>query len=84
VYLLQNAYSTVDDVDLFVGGLYETPVPGGIVGPTFACIIGDQFSRLKYGDSYFYDLIGEPHNFSPGMYLLHLWGLAVRTFYIRY
>ncbi|OXA59543.1 Chorion peroxidase [Folsomia candida] len=51
---LQEVYDHFDDVDLFIGGLMEEATPGGIVGPTFACIIGDQFSRAKFGDRFHY------------------------------
>ena len=50
VSALQGVYDHVDDVDLFTGGLSERPVVGGTVGPTFACIIGQQFLNLRKGD----------------------------------
>lgn len=53
---LKNLYDSPDDVDLFVGGLIEPPVPGGVVGYTFREIIAEQFSRFKSSDRYFYDL----------------------------
>ena len=43
---LKQLYLRVADIDLFTGGLAETPVPGGTVGPTFACIIGFQESPV--------------------------------------
>jgi peroxidase len=47
-------YRSPMDIDAFSGGLSERHVPGGLVGPTFACIIGQQFEALLYGDRYFF------------------------------
>ncbi|VDI37042.1 Hypothetical predicted protein [Mytilus galloprovincialis] len=52
---LSNTYSSPWDIDLFTGGVSETPIPGGKVGPTFACMIGLQFRALKFGDRFFYE-----------------------------
>ena len=61
---LRQYYRHVDDVDLFVGGILERPLPGALMGPTFTCIIGDQFSRARKGDRFIYDHGPAPYSFS--------------------
>jgi hypothetical protein len=51
---LASVYTSVNDIDLWVGGLSEPPVPGGMVGETFATILKDQFERVRDGDRYWY------------------------------
>ncbi|CAK1578949.1 unnamed protein product [Parnassius mnemosyne] len=62
---LSSVYNSPEDVDLWIGGLLEKPVEGGLVGATFAQIIADQFSRLKRGDRYFYEY---GHDTNPGAF----------------
>ncbi|XP_068622326.1 chorion peroxidase [Battus philenor] len=64
---LSSVYQSPEDVDLWIGGLLEAPVEGGVVGVTFAHIIADQFSRLKKGDRYFYEY---GPNVNPGAFTL--------------
>ena len=50
--------SNVDDIDVFAGGVAETPDDGAAVGPLFSCIIGNQFRDFKDGDRYWYERRG--------------------------
>jgi peroxidase len=52
---MADIYQDIADVDLFIAGVSENHVPGGIIGPTFACIIADQFRRLRMGDRFWYE-----------------------------
>ena len=51
---LARVYSNVGDIDLFVGGLAEISNDDGLVGPTFGCLIGEQFKSLLFGDRFFF------------------------------
>lgn len=51
---LSDAYGTPDAVDLWVGGLAEDPVPGGMVGELLAEILTSQFLTLRDGDRFWY------------------------------
>ncbi|KAL0832005.1 hypothetical protein ABMA28_001504 [Loxostege sticticalis] len=53
------------DVDLWSGGVSERPLPGSMLGPTFACIIATQFSYSRRGDRFWYELPNQPSTFTP-------------------
>ncbi|HEY2425085.1 MAG TPA: peroxidase family protein [Pseudolabrys sp.] len=52
---LEQAYGSVDAIDLWTGGLAEDHVPGSTIGSTFGKIIGDQFTALRDGDRYYFE-----------------------------
>jgi len=51
---LASVYSSVDEIDLWIGGSAEVHVGGGMVGETHAAVITDQFTRSRSGDRFFY------------------------------
>jgi len=61
-------YESVDDVDLYTGALAEIPKSDSLVGPTFTCLIVDQFTRLQKGDRFWYEFAEQPYPFTEGEY----------------
>ncbi len=51
---LAAAYSSPDDMDIWVAGLAEDALAGSQLGPLFLAILVDQFSRLRDGDRFWY------------------------------
>ncbi|KAE9545805.1 hypothetical protein FO519_010983, partial [Halicephalobus sp. NKZ332] len=52
---LRKIYGHPGNLDLWVGGVLEKRLPDALMGPTFSCIIGDQFRRLRDGDRFWYE-----------------------------
>ena len=52
---LEEAYGSVDNIDLWVGGLSEDALEGGHLGETFATIIVIQFESLRDGDRFWFE-----------------------------
>jgi hypothetical protein len=51
---LRSVYDSVDDIELWIGGLSERAFKDGMLGEVFSLILSDQFSRLRDGDRYWY------------------------------
>jgi hypothetical protein len=53
---LQSAYASIDDIDLWVGGMAETPLTaqGSQLGELFTKIVAKQFNELRAGDRFWY------------------------------
>ena len=49
---------------MWSAGISEVPLPGSMVGPTFACIIGKQFHNFRFGDRFWYENGGWPSSFT--------------------
>ncbi|XP_032794174.2 peroxidase isoform X6 [Daphnia magna] len=62
---LKAVYKSVEDIDLYIGGVTERPLPGAAVGPTFAYIIAQQFDNLRRTDRFFYANLGQTVSFTP-------------------
>ncbi|XP_055371006.1 heme peroxidase 2 [Condylostylus longicornis] len=53
--LLKKLYKNASHIDLVVGALMETPLPGSLLGPTASCISAIQYSSLRISDRYWYE-----------------------------
>lgn len=69
---LQAAYGDVDRIDLWVGGLAEDSVGGGIMGETFRAVMIEQFTRLRDGDAFW----SQTRGFTQ-VELRELWGTTL-------
>ncbi|XP_054896722.1 eosinophil peroxidase [Poeciliopsis prolifica] len=59
---LLELYGTPENIDVWLGGVAEPFVPGGRVGPLFACLIATQFQRIRQGDRLWFQ---NPGVFTP-------------------
>ncbi|GFO02364.1 chorion peroxidase [Plakobranchus ocellatus] len=57
-------YETVDDIDLYSGGISEDNISGGKVGELYAIILGEQFRDLKFGDRFWFENTGDVSSFT--------------------
>lgn len=55
---LQDAYGSVENIDLWIGGLAETPLTsvGSQLGELFQAIVVRQFADLRDGDRFWYEV----------------------------
>ena len=48
-------HGSLNDVDLWIGGLAEDRVEQSFIGPTFSCIFGITFDNVRNGDRFWYE-----------------------------
>nr|CAD7263638.1 unnamed protein product [Timema shepardi] len=63
---LSHLYEHPDDVDYVVGGSLEAHVNGALSGPSFLCVMVEQFYRTRAGDKFFYENGDHHHSFTHG------------------
>ena len=51
---LSSTYDSVDDMDMWTGGLAEDPLAGGHLGELFYTVVKLQFEALRDGDRFWY------------------------------
>ena len=57
---LKATFTSIDQVDLWTGGLSEKHMPGASIGETFGLIIAHQFEALRDGDQFYYETALDP------------------------
>jgi peroxidase len=64
--LLKNMYESPEDVDFYIGGVLDTYENSfqPFVGPTFACVIKENYKNAVAGDIYFYSHSENPNPFT--------------------
>ena len=56
---LASVYPTVDDIELWPGGLAEAKFGNSQIGEIFTSIVCDQFTRVRTGDPYYFERPGQ-------------------------
>ncbi|GIZ04218.1 peroxidasin homolog [Caerostris extrusa] len=64
VKTFSDIYDSVEDIDLIPGGLGEKHVEGALLGPTYICLLGKQFSALRKGDRFWFENQNQPGSFN--------------------
>ncbi|XP_037045582.1 peroxidase-like [Bradysia coprophila] len=66
VDLLKRMYESFEDVDFYVGGLLESfaSIGNPLAGPTFGCVIGENYNNVMGGDIYFFTHPDNPYPFT--------------------
>lgn len=66
VELLKSMYESHEDVDFYIGGLLEAfeSFANPFAGPTFGCVIGENYNNVMGGDIYFYSHPESPYPFT--------------------
>jgi peroxidase len=75
---LSKAYTDVNEIDPWVGGISEPPFPGAVVGELVRAVIADQFTRTRDGDRFFY-LNTFPQNWKNYFNNLHFSDVILRN-----
>lgn len=76
---LQQLYGAIENMDLYIGGLLERKDGDAMVGPTFKCLVGDQFRRIRMGDRFWYEEPNQAGSFTIGNHI----DSYLFTFFIR-
>uniref|UniRef100_A0A8C6FTZ5 Thyroid peroxidase n=1 Tax=Moschus moschiferus TaxID=68415 RepID=A0A8C6FTZ5_MOSMO len=50
-----DLYGHPDNIDVWLGGLVESFLPGARTGPLFACLVGKQMKALRDGDRFWWE-----------------------------
>lgn len=83
VQRLQSVYDDFDDVDVTVGGSLETHVQDTLAGPTFLCILTEQFFRTRVGDRFFYENGAKDIAFTRSN-IIYFYNIISQVYYLQF